>query len=254
MKQTIRFKTSDQSSLYSNGLVMSEKGDHQRIRIISMYEKQFLIKPSMEKPENDLSPRPYAVPGFRGGSCCQANLPDNNRTPVESTAKGRRFKTQSGYGFLPWNHAMIKTPLHAKLNGNNNAFAGNPAMMILHPEMMLPRVHDFLVMADFQKQTAWRIIDPENVQIVALNADLSNHTPCGGMAGIIHSKTTKTSCKLANTHFLLIAAMHLNFQIVSKTPFRRLKTWHTKLHFDSISGQEYSGKAVTKKCDLLIND
>lgn len=208
----------------------------------------------MENPENNLDQGRLTVPGFESGSCCLTNQHDNIRMPVEPTAKGQRFMTQSAYGFLPWNFAILKTALHAGLNGKIYSFAGNPAMMNLHPEMMLQETRDFLVTDGVQKQTALRFNDPEKIQIIALNADLSSHMPCRGMDGITHNKTITTSSKSVNTHSERIATIHLNFQIVSKTPFRGLKTRRIKLLFDTISGQKYSGKTVSEKCDLLIND
>jgi len=180
-------KASDQSSICYLELVSSAKGDYQRIRIISMYDKRFLTNQSMKQHENDANPEPLTESGYGGRSCYQANLPDNNRAPAELPVEGQnRFKAIPRRGSPGNERVKADDTSLAGLKLKTNKQNGNPGIMHLFPPVKSPGFHYCLGLTEFRRRTVSLETEHVKPELVMLYPNSSGKTPYGKIVGMLH--------------------------------------------------------------------
>jgi hypothetical protein len=144
--------------------------------------------------ENDLNPGPLTVNGFKGGSCYQANWPDNNRTLCIPTAKGQpRLSVQLGYSFRFRDQMMPESTSGGKLKTELHTISGYPDLIKLPQANALSGFDDCLVLTEFRRQTDWLANYPEKTVTIVLNAVTCRYKPFEGVKCIYHYKTFKSS-------------------------------------------------------------
>jgi hypothetical protein len=192
----------------------------------------------MKQHENDLTPGPLTVNGFKGGSCCQAILPDINRTPARLTSKGHRwFGKQSGCSLKARNKMMPENTSNEKLKTGMEMFPGYPDLLKLHTEKVMPRFCDCLVATEFRPQVSWTSICPEKTGTIALNANICNRKTCEGTERIKHSKTVKSSYNAGKCHSCLSGSNSADLKMCGKTLLQRQRKHLPILLFLSVKSR-----------------
>jgi hypothetical protein len=143
---------------------------------------------------NDLNQGTFKVNGFKGGSCYQANWPDNNRKLSIPTANGQpRLSVQPDYSFRFRDQMMSENTSGGKLKTELHTFSGYPDLIKLSQANALSGFDDCLVLTEFRRQTGWLANYPEKTVTIVLNAVICRYKPFEGVECINHHKTLKSS-------------------------------------------------------------
>ena len=197
----------------------------------------------MKRHENNLNPGPLTVSGFRGGSCCLVNLPDNNRTPLKPTAKGHRwFWPQSGFGFNALKPTILENIWRAKSEDLDGEFNGNPGIMKLCLEIISPEFPDYLVENHFRMRNSERVTHPVRTVLTNHSARLSYSSSMLRIAEICFGITFNPVCrKIGNSDSQKSDQLFFNY-FRSRTSYRWRNTKRKNLLAESALGQKQAGE------------
>ena len=133
----------------------------------------------MIQHKNDLNPGPLTVSGFKGGSCDQANWPDNNRTLLKATVKGQhRLRVQPGDTFRFRNQTMSGNTSTGKFKNELLTFARFPDIMKLYPGNKLSGLDYSPVTTEFTTESDGLATCLEKTGTIAINAVRCRYKPC----------------------------------------------------------------------------
>jgi len=192
----------------------------------------------MNHHENDISPGPLTEYGFKAGSCCQVNLPENSRTPVKPTAKGQhRLKAKSRIGLCTFDRVAESDVIREKLKRILKTYIRNRDFIA--PEINAFSPPDCIAATGYRGQRNWLGLYSENMGTYALKTQICSFTLPNIGECIYLSKNSKFFCRTVYEHLRLIASKQPEVHIASKTLSQRRETKHTKCLVESSIIRKY---------------
>jgi len=132
----------------------------------------------MKQHKNDFNPGPLTESGYSGRSCYQADMPGNDRMPVELPVEGhQRLISIPREGSPGIERVKSNGASHIRLKLRTKAQTGNPGIIHLYPQVKSPGFLHCLDVAEFRRRTLALGTNQVKLGMEVLYANLTDEIP-----------------------------------------------------------------------------